>query len=191
MEINKLNESLSKLLEANPDFQESLYIAKKNFLGEVWLIGSGVYKNLINLLNNQNLKINDWDFIGEHRKMYEDLYLPEGYSLSHSRFGGIKLTGRMNIDLINLEHYFPSAINFVEPTIDNYLRHASLNIQSIAYDPAKKKILGDWGIESILKREIKVVNQTSAIFSSRMTHKPIFDMVNEKAKELNFKPVYG
>ncbi|MFA4999674.1 MAG: hypothetical protein WC519_03045 [Parcubacteria group bacterium] len=80
------NEKLSALLydnlAANKFFLEALLIAKDNSSGRIWLIGSGVYKTLINILYGQSHIIKDWDFIVE--KLNTNLFVDKGWTLGSS-----------------------------------------------------------------------------------------------------------
>jgi len=192
MNIQNLSVCLEEVLEQDNEFNDALQIVKQNCLGKIWMIGGGVYKNLIKIFYpNTHLKINDLDFLVEQRESYEDFVLPKNYSISYSRFFGIKLDGKMKIDIIEIEQFMPSAINFVEPTIGNFLLHSPLNIQSIAYDVFEKRVIGDVGINAIKEKKVCVNNYDSVVFCSRIRNMTVRDMIKEQAEALNFEPVYS
>ncbi len=187
-----LSEIFREISERDFCFNEALSIVRQNCQGRIWLIGGFLYKNLASIIYQDKIaKLKDIDFLVENRERYENLALPEGYEASHSRFAGIKIEGRLKIDVIEIEHFWPAAINFVEPTIENFLFYAPLNIQSIAYDVFEKRIIGDIGIKAIEKRAIKVNNENSADFCSRIMGKTTIEMMLEKAKELQFKAEFA
>lgn len=185
--LSYLPEIFGEIAERDIYFNKALSIVKQNCKGRIWLIGSGVYKPLIKFVHKKHLsKPKDLDFLVEYRERYEDIVMPKGYKISHSRFGGIKFQGRINIDMVDIEHFWPSAVEFVEPTLNNFLIHAPLNIQSIAYDVFEKKVIGEEGIEAIMKKEIKINNEGALDFCSRMLGKHPHQIIKEKAKELGF-----
>ena len=61
----ELSVLLTGSLAQNDIYLEALDVVRKNSSGKIWLIGSGVYKTLLNLLYHDNFSVKDWDFIVE------------------------------------------------------------------------------------------------------------------------------
>ncbi len=99
----KLGNLLGKHLSENKIYLEALGIVKKNSSGKAWLIGSGVYKTLLNLLYGSSYEVKDWDFIVA--KITTPLRLENGWTVGESKHGNPKLKkGDFIIDLIALDN---------------------------------------------------------------------------------------
>lgn len=154
----KLGNLLRKHLSENKIYLEALGIVKKNSIGKVWLIGSGVYKKLLNLLYGSGYEIKDWDFIVT--KITTSLKLENGWTAGESKHGNPKLKkGDFVIDLISLDNIHSIKERSLEPKIANYLSGAPLSIQSIAFDVDEKELLGELGIQSILAKTVAINNK--------------------------------
>ncbi|MDP3999419.1 MAG: hypothetical protein Q8P76_02400 [bacterium] len=150
---NLLNDNLSK----NEVYLEALRIIRKNSNGAIWLIGSGVYKTLLNLLYNNHYVIKDWDFIVE--KITTPLKLENGWVAGETKHGNPKLKkDGLVMDLIALNNIHSITKRGLEPDIKHYLSGVPLTIQSIAFNVDQKILIGEAGIESLLNKTIGINN---------------------------------
>lgn len=154
----KLGNLLRKHLSENKIYLEALDVVKGNSNGKVWLIGSGAYKTLLNLLYGGSYEVKDWDFIVT--KITVPLKLENGWTAGETKHGNPKLKkGDFVIDLIALDNIHSIKERDLEPKIANYLSGAPLSIQSIAFDVDEKELLGELGIQSILTKSVGVNNK--------------------------------
>ncbi len=161
MEISDLRE-LSNLLGNNLSqsgvYLEALDGVRKNSQGKTWLIGSGVYKTLLNALYGCAYSIKDWDFITE--MITAPIKLGDGWIATETKHGNPKLKkGDFVIDLIALDNIHSIKERNIEPNINNYLSGTPLTIQSIAFDVNRNELLGEVGIQSILTKTVGVNNK--------------------------------
>ena len=157
LNAKELNNLLYRSLSKNKIYLEALSIVKKNSSGKVWLIGSGVYKTLLNVLYGHTYDIKDWDFIVE--KIKSTLNLENNWKVGETKGGNPKLKKNdFVIDLISLDNIHSIQTRNLSPSIANYLTGTPLTIQSLAFDVDENLILGEVGIKSILTRTISVNN---------------------------------
>lgn len=184
-----LSEIFREITDRDFFFNEALSIVRQNCQGKIWLIGGFLYKNLASIIyQNKIAKLKDIDFLVEHKEMNDCFAFPRGWSFDTSKFGGVKLRNKkFQIDIIDIEEFFPMSSYGSEPTIDNFLIYNPLNVQSIAYDVFEKKVLGEAGIRALERKIVRINNEDSAYFCSRIMRKTVIEMVLEKAKDLGFE----
>jgi hypothetical protein len=73
-----------------------------------------------------------------------------------------------------------------KPTIENFIKHTPLTIQSIAYDIYEDKIIGEKGIQALLMKEVDINHTPQAEFYAQRKNKSLEQIILEKIKELNF-----
>ena len=88
--MTKLNyeKKLDLLLTDDKNFQVALGLINKISKGKVWLIGSGVYKNLLKIKHGINLTPDDYDFVVERIK--KPLPKLKGWEVSKNTFGNLR-----------------------------------------------------------------------------------------------------
>jgi len=140
---------IQKAISEDSDFQRSLKIVQKNSNGKIWAAGGFIFRNLASAIHNLPKPIfNDYDFIVE--KINKELDLEENMNFTLNTFGSIKIkNGPITIDIWEPEDVYLAT----NPTIENYLKTTSLNIQSIAYSIESDKVLGDVGLKAILDKK--------------------------------------
>lgn len=180
------------LEEANkyPEFIEAKEIAKKNSKGNLFLIGGFIYRNIAaNLYGTKKPEI-DLDFISE--KISEDIFLPERWKLSKSRMGCLKFVGpEYNIDLVHLKDIFSIEMFGLKPEMDSFFSTTPLNIQSIAYDFSRNKIIGEKGIEALEKRILIPINKEKIRnYVAEKKEMSFENYIKKYAKELNFDYIF-
>lgn len=155
----ELGKLLGKHLSENKIYLEVLSVVKENSGGKVWLVGSGAYKTLLNLLYRSNYEIKNWDFIVE--KITKPLKLENSWAAGETKHGNPKLKkDDFVIDLIALDNIHSIKERNLEPSINNYLNGTPLTIQSIAFDVDENELLGEMGIKSILTKKVGINNKT-------------------------------
>ncbi|MCX6812760.1 MAG: hypothetical protein NTW79_04080 [Candidatus Berkelbacteria bacterium] len=171
-----------------PEYFEALKIVKENSSGKIWLIGGFVFRTLASQLYDLPNPECDLDFIVE--KVSSDFVLPAGWKIKSSRFGNPKFAkNNKEIDLVPIEEVYSISKRKFKPTIENYLTGTPLNIQSIAFDVIKHKIIGDVGIKSLIDREIRIYNLDLARFAAEKKNINLKKMILDKANDLKFKPI--
>lgn len=158
MDREEINKILDKHLSENKGYLQALDVARKNSSGKIWLIGSGVYKTLLNLLYEQNHTVKDWDFIAE--KVFFPLELTDGWTAEKTKHGNPKLIkDDFVIDLVDLNNVHSIKERNLGPEIGHFLSGTPLTIQSVAFDIEEKVVLGEAGIGSILTKTVGVNNR--------------------------------
>lgn len=155
-------------LERDRSYQEAVQIVKENALGRIWLVGSGLYGNMISVKYGTRPQNNDWDFVVE--EAITPLQLPANWRREKNRSGTIKLVREdiSKIDLIPIDAIKSFERRFVEPTIENYLTGVPLTIQSCAMDLETKEIIGDKFWDSLETQIIRILDPTEALEAAKI-----------------------
>ena len=165
MDINQLSRVLKKELAGIPQYQETLKILMDNSKTEIWLVGGMVYKTLINKLYKTFLVTHDLDFL-THKQAQLDL--PVGWSEQKTKHGEPRLqNGEIRVDIMWLENMHSIIERGLDYKVEHYLSGVPLTIQSIAYDVRGKTLLGEAGIDAILSKTVKVMNQDEYNYCSK------------------------
>lgn len=169
----------------DPVFIEVLDLVRQNSKGKIWIIGGFVYKNLTTSLHGGNVYNYDIDFVVEQRKSV--LKEVSGWEIQVNNYGSQNYVRNGNkMSFTDLKKAIRVS-GLKNPTIEEFIEETPFNIQSIAYDLDEHKIIGQKGIESILKKVIKINNKAQADFYAKRKNRDLNDIIEEKAKELNFK----
>lgn len=172
-----------------PELLESSKIIRRNSQGNMWLIGSFLYRNLIERLYNvklSELEEIDIDFLVEGLSE-ERMYIPKEWELRMTSYGNpFFVKGRYRIDLNYLFNMHSILIRNLEPRIENFLSGNPLTVQSIAYDFSEEKVIGDIGMDAIENRVVKVNYLLEAEFEAKKRGISIGELVKQKAEELGF-----
>ena len=173
-----------KLYLTNSVFLEILNLVKKNSRGRIWVIGGFVYRNLVSALYGGNTYSHDIDFVVEDRN--ESLKKIPGWSIEINSYrvpNYVRAGNRMSFtDIRKVKRVVPLKKFTIEEVIDG----TPLNIQSIAYDLVRNKVMGEKGIEALRTRMIKVNSMEQAEFYAKRKNKDLRDIVIDKARELGF-----
>ncbi len=194
-------EHLSKvyegLAEKDESFQYALKLVRANTNGgNIWVIGSQVYKNLINHYwglppNHYNKSLKDYDFLIESPQ--EEIRLPFFWRKTINNFGNPKfhqIFGRMKIDFVPLDKVHSVNERRVSPSIENYLAGVPLNIHSIVYDTKNQTIEGEVGIQSLEQKIVRVNNLQMAEDTARRYNITINELIKKIAEKLSFQPEF-
>jgi hypothetical protein len=191
LNLDYLSKDFKKEILKNKDYKEALRLVKRNTQKNLWIGGSFVYKTLAGILYSQDLYADDFDFFAE--KVNEPLRLPKGWVMNYGKFKSpeiVRASDNLEIDLIPLDNIYHLKENSLEPTIENFLLIAPLNIFSIVYSVYDKKLIGEAGKISLEQRIIRVNNLKSAQEMAIRYNTTVKDLVRKKAEELNFKAEY-
>lgn len=176
-------------IEDCEEFSEALDIVKGNSSGKIWLIGGFVYRKIASQLYELPKPKVDLDFIVEYP--VSDFNLPSGWRVKTNRFDNPKLVrGKKQIDYVPLENIYAIVERQVQPTIENFLKLVPLTIQSIAYNVNENKVIGEIGINALQRRVVEVNDLVFAGYAADKKNKSLQDMIQEKADELGFTPIF-
>ena len=166
--------------------QQAIDIVRRNSEGKIWIIGRFVYKSLATkLYGKPAAQSKDYDFIVEQPN--SQIVLPDGWTRTLNHFGNPKFVGDFQIDFVPLKMVYSILKRKFPPSIENYLNGTPLNIQSIAYDIAEEKVIGDVGISALERRVVAVNNSDMAKDIAWVFCRGVDEMIKEKAEELDFK----
>ena len=187
--MSDFNTDFVSALAQSQAYQEALSIVRTNSEGRIWLIGGSVYRTLAQQMYGKCVAPKDWDFIIEHSKI--SLLLPEGWTARENRFGNPKLVkGNQEIDCIPLQNIIMIQKKGLQPTIDNFLICSPLTVQSIAFDIAKQRLLGEQGFDALQRRVVEVQDREIAVYAAQKKRMTLNDYIQEKATSLGFTPIF-
>lgn len=168
----------------DPVFLEVLDLVRQNSKGKIWIVGGYVYRNLIASLYGGEPYNFDIDFIVEERS--DHLKEVSGWWIETNNYGSQNYVRNGNkMSLIDIRKVLRVS-GRVDPIIEKVIDGTPLNIQSIAYDMAENKIIGEKGIKAISSKIIKINNVEQADFYARRKGKKIEEIIETKIRELNF-----
>ena len=189
--------SLKKLEEYALGFDEILDIVKRNSVeeGDIWAIGSFVYRGIVEELYGPLSKKSplDIDFLVERHTSKVDR--PRGWDIERTSYGDIAFMrhdGRCKVDISSLFNLHGIESRKLPPNIRHFYTATPLNVQSITYNCGNGEILGGRGIEAIERKVIKVNNLNELKWEagrlSRLTYSHVTpnNLVKAKAEELEF-----
>lgn len=118
------------------------------------------------------------------------LSLSDGWSARHNRHGNPKLVRRdLSIDLIPFASAHQIQSRGIEPTIEIYLIGVPLTIQSIAYDVASRKLIGEIGLRALATRTVGVNDPRELAYCVARKGVDEKDYVLRTAASLGFTPI--
>ncbi|MBI2064593.1 MAG: hypothetical protein HYT62_00885 [Candidatus Yanofskybacteria bacterium] len=186
--MTKLNyeKKLDLLLTGDEKFQIALNLVRRISTGKVWLIGSGVYKNLLKIKHGTNLSLDDYDFVVEEIK--KPLPKLKGWEISENTFGNLRFKkDGITVDPVPLKNMLLLKEWGWKPNIRNFMRQVGFSVQAIAFDVNKKKIIGGKAIKDISKKVIRINNKRNYNWAvARYGDKVSLSVM---AKKLGLKPV--
>jgi hypothetical protein len=179
-----MNETLKQILSKNSFYKEALSLVKRNSESKVYLVGSFVYRTLIEG-NADSLK--EIDFIV--KELNENVVLSNEWNTKINAFGHISFVkNEYKIDPIQLTKHINIVRKNLSPSIESYLASVPLNIQSIAYDVDEDKLIGTEGIKAIQNKIIKLNNKDHARYScENFYHYSVEDMILKVANSFGFE----
>lgn len=183
----------------NKNFQEAFSIARENSgKGNMWVIGGLVYRNIVNgLYGKRGDEVYDFDFIVENPVSFEQIKLPDVWEIIRTGLGEPRfVNGQKQIDLVALDNSInPPELKDLpkmntEEKLESYFRHVPLNIQALAYDVEKKKVVGNVGIQAINDKKIQVNNLDECISFCKRRKISIREFINRKINASGFEAVF-
>lgn len=187
-ELSKLSR---KFLRGNRQFDEAYEIARRNSMGDVWVIGGYLYRNLAKEIYGEASVfppvITDIDFLFE--RQIRDFYMPVGWELKFTDYGNPYFArGNERIDLNNLSTFSSILMRNLSPTLVHFLTGTPLNIQSIAYDCGERRVIARRAsINALNCRVLRINNHETARDEARKRGISIEEMLKTKADELGFR----
>jgi hypothetical protein len=177
---------IQKAMSEDSDFQRSLKIVQKNSSGKIWAAGGFIFRNLASAIHNlPKPTFKDYDFVVE--KINKELDLEENMGFTLNTFGSIKIkNGPITIDVWEPEDVYLAT----DPTIENYLKTVSLNIQSIAYSIKNNKVLGDIGLKAVLDKKIMINNPQKLKYYTDKKGITIENYIDQKIKSWGFEDFF-
>jgi len=185
----EMEHCLVKELKKNTEYHEVLKIVKSNAKGKIWLIGGAASRNIIKAIYKYSQPKSDFDFLVE--KLNGKLIIPSGWKLTKNRLNNPRLIrGYTEVDIVPLKTAEYILQNKLKPSIRNFLAGTPLDIQSLAFDIEKKKLIGPLGIKALQKKEVRINN--SKRFLARAQRKSLTpeELLQQTAKSLKFKPIF-
>ena len=171
-----------------PEFYEAIDIVGGNSSGKIWLIGGLVYRTIARQLYGTPRPEADLDFIVE--KTVTTFMLPDGWDIRINHFGNPKfVNGKRQIDYVPLDNIKSIQDRGLQPSIENYFSGTPLTVQSIAYDVQEDRVIGEVGINAILKREIAIHHLLFARYAAQKKGKSLEAYIKEKAQQVGFRAV--
>lgn len=185
-----LAQQFSDFISHDETYLEVLKIVENNSTGKKWLIGGYLSRNLSNLLyGTGEPEKADFDFIVGN--LNKDVIVPSGWEISKNKFGTLRLIkNNIEIDPIPINDIHSIKRRGLEYTIENWLTGTPLTTQSLCYDLANNKIIGDIGINSLLTKTIGINDRDSALNSAKQKGISVEEFVTKVAKSFKFKPQY-
>lgn len=162
--MNKYSQIVTNYLNTDRGFSEVKEILGNNIKGDTWIVGGKVFRPIIKELYNIPFSEDfDFDLITENQIDPSIFKLSKGWGITKTGLGEPRIiNGSKQIDLIFLDHsvnpYVGVDLEKLSPIekLNSYFSKVPLNIQMIAFDIRKRKIIGKDGIAAIEKRELKV-----------------------------------
>ena len=167
-------------------------MVKNNSVGEIWVVGGFVYRNIIrSLYNITTVREPDIYFMVE--ELQEKIKLPKNWQITSTGLGSPKLIRNdgLIVDICPLSNMEYAIRKKLQPTMELYLMNTPLNIQSIAFNMNKNCIMGDIGIKAILERKVIVNNmeEAQALILRRKRFPSVNAFVRDKAEQIGFEAV--
>jgi len=177
-----LSEKFSRLIEEDSKYRKAKEIVSMNAKEDIWLVGGQVYRNLANILYGIPIPQNtDFDFIIETQN--QELVIPWPWNITRNHFGDLKIRGpNYNIDLIPL-----TSIHI--QSIENYLKHVPLTIQSIAYNIKDRRLIGEIGMKALYDKKVEVNSYEDIVLHAKIYQKTLTEIIEETAQSIGFTPI--
>ncbi len=200
--IEELMEEYSQIFESRLKrkpkvlWKDIIQFGKRNSEGRLWVYGSFVYRSIIEEVYGIDKKKNfvDIDLVADNLTSIP--YVPRGWAHRRTFFSTpyiIKRGHKASLD--SLKNYRQLVERNLSPTIENLLRVAPFNVQSIAWEFTgneekihEGKIMGEEGVLAIYNREIRLNNKKEAQLEARIKNLFLDEFMKQKANELGLTP---
>lgn len=178
-------------IKEDQKFYQAVEIVERNCQGKFWLIGGGLFRNIVKGLYGLEIpQMKDYDFIVE--KPNSKIILPDGWKASTNSFGNPKLTSpdNLQIDFVYLDNLHQLRLRGFKPSIERYLETTPLTVQSIIFDFSKHKVFGPVGIKAILSKTVAANDLKWAKWYVGTINLSLEEYLKREADRLGFKAVY-
>ncbi len=184
-----MEKALIEELKKSKEYLEALKIVKSNSQGKIWLIGGMVSRSIIKSIYGHLQLKHDLDFLVE--KLNNKLVIPKNWKISKNRFENPKLIkGNTEVDIVPLETAEYIRENKLKPSIKNFLAGTPLDIQAVAFDIEKEKLIGPLGIKALQKKEVRINNSKRFLARTQRKSRTSEELLQQTAKSLKFKPIF-
>ena len=185
----EMENALVEELKKNKGYLEALEIVRSNSQGKIWLIGGTVSRSIIKSLYSHVQLKHDLDFLVE--KLNNKLVIPKNWKISKNRFDNPKLIkGNTEVDIVPLETAEYIRENKLKPSIKNFLAGTPLDVQFLAFDIEKEKLIGHLGIKALQKKEVRINNSKRFLAKAQRKGLTSDELLQQTAKSLGFKPIF-
>ncbi len=185
----EMESALIRELKNNKEYLEVLEIVKSNSQGKIWLIGGIVSRSIIKLIYGRLQLKHDLDFLVE--KLNKKLVIPSSWKLAKNRFSNPKLIkGGTEVDIVPLKTAEHILRNKLTPSIKNFLVGTPLDIQSLAFDIEKEKLIGSLGIKALQRKEVRINNSKPFLAKAKRKKISPEELLQQTAKSVGFKAVF-
>jgi tRNA nucleotidyltransferase/poly(A) polymerase len=175
---------LQKLKELE-SFEEVISIVKSNSQGNIYLVGGTVSRTLASAIYGDCQMDQDFDFVVD--KVEKELDIPDGWNVTHHKFGNPTFRkGELEIDIFPLSDHPHIKKDNKAPTIDNFLEGVPFTIQALAFDIRNNRLIGKTGIEALRNKRFKVNNAEQAKDVAKRKGVNVNERMMQKAKSMNF-----
>ena len=163
-------------------------LLREHHKGNFWLCGGYVFRTLAGALYGGVLPPPDVDMMSDTPVHFGRGIRPWRI-IQKNHYGNPKLEHRsgMTMDLWNLRNHNWIRRRGHRPLLQNYLRATPLTIQSIVFDPLRKRIVGAAGIRALISRTVAIHNRGNIEDRSKRYGTSIASYITEKASSLGFK----
>ncbi len=192
----------SEMITPYPQIAEMLLA---NTFGRIYVIGGSVTREILFRIRDpeyrtpmdvQNLHPSvgffphrDMDFIAE--EISGNFRVPVGWKMIPNTFGGRKLKSKtITVDLWKLRQHDPCRRHGMEYTIENVVRLAPLTTQAIAVDLMDNRIIGEAGLHALETQTVAVNHYAEAVHYCSVYKTTIKELLDKKAAEYSFTPIY-
>jgi len=184
-----MEKALMRELKKSKEYLEASRIVRSNSQGKIWLIGGTVSRSIIKAIYGHQKVQHDLDFLVE--KLNNKLVIPKNWKIAKNRFDNPKLIkGNTEVDIVPLESAEYITENKLKPSIKHFLAGTPLDIQSLAFDINKGKLVGSLGIKALQKKEVRINNSKRFLAKAKRKGLTPEELLQHTAKSLGFKPVF-
>jgi hypothetical protein len=175
-----------------------------NTFGRTYMVGGSVTREILFRMRNPEYKtpFDYWNLYSAGTFVHRDLdFIAEeisgrfrvlpGWSMTINTFGGIKLKSKtITVDLWKLRRHDPCGRNGLEYTIENVTELAPLTTQAIAVDLMDNTVIGDACLRALETHTVAVNHYAEALHCCETYQTTINDLLDKKAAEYSFTPIY-
>lgn len=175
------------LINSDRNYQEAKKLVEVASSGRVWLIGGYLFRNLVNLIDGNDMLIDfsDIDFLAESLKDYFDV--PSKWKVEKNSWGNLRFTtGGRQVDLVAMKNLHPFQDRPDMPKIEEFLGQTPFTVQSIALDIPNNRFIVGAAFKAIEERVVEVNNPREAEVLARYSRLSVACLLREKAISLGF-----